>query len=333
MAIKEITYPIVKSCLLQRIPTVDFFSSKTLSNELAEWGIQEKIFDVIKPIVELNPYYVKLFVNRYISFIESNNEEVIESIYELYCSEKVLNAVERDATSTDIVKYWIGGLDTEQNDEDVVAIKEQPNLISGSGTTGLRTWEAALYLSNYLNGPKCPIDLKGKLICELGTGTGLVSLALTKHGHQLKKIVMTDGNTSLIDNLNDSFKLNGVNEENKIETCQLLWGTTNPKDADLFTQLCPEVDMVIAADVTYDSSVLSQLCSTINDFFQSGSSMALIASTVRNQATNNSWEAELEKWFPNWSIIDTCQTPSEVSGNCWFKNGTPPIKVYRILRA
>lgn len=333
MTLNQINYSVVRSCLLQRVPTTDFFNPSLLSSELVTLETQEKIHGVLQAISEVNAYYVKVFLKRYISFIEYKNEEVFEPIYELYCAEEILSAVENDPTTADILKYWVGGFDALLNDEPAVAIKEQPKLISGSGTTGGRTWEAALYLSNYLNEATCPIDLKGKLVCELGTGTGLVSLALTKNpAHQLKQIIMTDGNATLIENLKDSFKLNGINDMNNIQTCQLLWGTTNPEDPENFIQSCPEVDLVLAADVTYDSRILDVLCSTIHDFFDAGSSMAIIAATVRKKSTDDDWEAELNKWFSQWSIIDICQTPNDISGNCWFKKGTPPIKVYQILK-
>ena len=61
-------------------------------------------------------------------------------------------------------------------------IPETPRLIA-HGTTGHRTWEASLYLCQYLFRQKWLPQLKN--ILEIGAGTGLVSTALALAGHQV----------------------------------------------------------------------------------------------------------------------------------------------------
>ncbi|GMF00482.1 unnamed protein product [Ambrosiozyma monospora] len=98
-------------------------------------------------------------------------DELYESLFEWLGCKKL------DATEHDVVSYCLipgsknhkANIKTEietetktnrandndktkdDDDEDkCLLIRETPNLISGLGTTGLRTWEASLYLSQYL---------------------------------------------------------------------------------------------------------------------------------------------------------------------------------------
>lgn len=294
---------------------------------------QYKLLPQLLALIDINPYYVKFFLKKYIHTLESTNNEVIEDIYELYCSEAILNAVEMSPNEVDTILYPIGGFWAENvSNNGLVVIKETPKVISGNGTTGLRTWEAALYLANYLNSN--PIEFKNKSICELGTGTGLVGLALAKYYHNeinpIREIIFTDGDASLIENLSKAFQINDLVINSTIKTQQLLWGTTNPNNSE-FIQTPPSVDYIVAADVTYDSSILPQLCSTINDFFNIGTKSAFIAATVRNEGTLDDWEEELQKWFTgNFRVIEKCDQPALIESNCWFKYTTPEIRIYEI---
>lgn len=329
MSFKKLEYSKIKTCLNQRIPVNDFMNLKShnLSPSIISYENQQKIYELLEEIITLNPYYVKLFLKQYITLIESSEDEVeiLEELYELYCSEEILNAIESDPYSNDILKYSIG--------RNTISIKETPKIISGNGTTGLRTWEAALYLSHYLNSSRCAINFDDKKICELGTGTGLVSLSLLKNQGNLGEVIFTDGDSSLIENLNDTFKLNNINQSNTIKTQQLLWGTTNPLNEETFIQNVPDSEIVIAADVTYDSSILPQLCSTLFDFLKNGTELILIAATIRNELTIKDWEIKLDRWFGKlgWEILEECNEPNVVNEEIWFKSGTPPIKLYKIF--
>lgn len=296
----------------------------------------------MSPIVTQNPYYAKLFLKRYIDKLEHfdhPDHEVLEEFYELYPT--VMGAQELAPTDSDIVCYQV-------SNECEVWIKEYPKLISGQGTTGLRTWEAALYFAAYLNNVNNnDICLANKTICELGTGTGLLLVSLVKNSETLgniKEVIFTDGDSQLIENLNGTFELNSVkqhqqnsNSDQPIINChQLLWGTTNEQDKEQFLQPVPSgVDYVIAADVTYDTTILRPLCSTILDFFASGTTMALIAATVRNEKTLHEWELELTKWFgkDRWNVRERVAKPEELQDQTlWFRKGTAEIRIYEIRK-
>ena len=113
---------------------------------------------------------------------------------------------------------------------------------------------------------------------------------------------------------------------------QLWWGSTNSNTKDFIQSPPPNVDILVAADVTYDSSIHDVLCSTIHDFFSfSGTKKAVIAAAVRDERTIDHWEVELTKWFPNsWTIVKEAE-PDSMENGCWFKKGSPNMKVYHIL--
>lgn len=107
---------------------------------------------------------------------------------------------------------------------------ESRGLIYGSGSTGFRTWEAALHLGTYLSSvssdePLSPASIRGKRIVELGAGTGFVSLLCQKF-LGAERVLMTDGNAKLVDVFNGPcLEQNGfVKGKDAIEGRQWLWG-------------------------------------------------------------------------------------------------------------
>ncbi|KAK6197075.1 putative methyltransferase-domain-containing protein [Scheffersomyces amazonensis] len=322
----------------QRIPIGEIFSGLNLII-ITSAGSQDQILHHIEQsnIIQYNAYYVQLFLKRFISLIEKQNEEVAENIYELFCSPEVLSSKELDPTVADVLQYPLDGFDAKQRSTSII-IKETPRLISGINTTGLRTWEAALFLSNYLNDKSlCQYDFKNKTILELGAGTGLLSLSLLKTREDLSRIILTDGSLAVFDNFENTLKLNGMSHSDKFKCQQLLWGTTNEQEPETFNQLPPSsIDMLVASDVTYDSRLHDLLCSTIHDFFShSNTKIAIIAATVRNDTSNNLWEDKLNKWFGSddsrqWSIKYKHGNPEEIDSMIRFRKGTPEIRIYEI---
>ncbi|OBA21062.1 hypothetical protein METBIDRAFT_42155 [Metschnikowia bicuspidata var. bicuspidata NRRL YB-4993] len=286
---------------------------------------QENVARDLAVIAQSNCFYVKLFLALYVRVLEQRSA-VIDALYELYCEPRILSARELPPTAADTLQYSVdaGG--------ETVAIRETPRVISGAGTTGLRTWEAALYMLNYLNNSASfSLISRGKRILELGTGTGLVLLALLKkHSqHQFASIALTDGDSALLENLPATFALNGLPPRVPVNVSQLIWG-----EELLYSEASggpgrAPADIVVAADVTYDSLVVPSLCDTMAQFFQAGASVAYVAATIRNTATIEVWEAELDRRF-SWTICDAVADPHGSELTCWFRRGTPEIRVYEI---
>lgn len=197
-------------------------------------------------------------------------------------------------TFTDIIRYRFSS-------DVAVDVQEQPYLLCASGTTGFRTWEAALYLAEYLvQNQEYYAQDRFSRILELGAGTGLVSLVWSQlFQATMKELYVTDGDSTLVEQaIRYNFQLNNVTAApaNTLD-CQykfqrLWWGE----------DVVPDVDIVLAADVTYDASVVPSLVNCIVASLKQGAHHALIAATVRNENTTMLFERECEDRNVLWSI-------------------------------
>jgi len=117
----------------------------------------------------------------------------------------------------------IDSSDPTDSPEPAVTLLERRNLISGSLTTGFRTWEAALHLGAYLLTPPVRSLINGKNVIELGAGTGFVSILCAK---QLgaKHVTATDGDEAVIEALKENFFLNGLDDAESVNASVLRWG-------------------------------------------------------------------------------------------------------------
>lgn len=144
-----------------------------------------------------------------------------------------------------------------QNDL-TVTLLEARSIISSSGTTGLRTWEASLLLGVYLTTPSGGALVRGKRVFELGAGTGMLSILCAKH-LEVTGIVATDGDEAVVDTIKTNLFLNDLDSKSAstcvLRTAALKWGwpidaTTFPED---YGMEAPEV--VLGADVVRSSGM------------------------------------------------------------------------------
>lgn len=147
-----------------------------------------------------------------------------------------------------------------------IYISEQPSLIAFGGTTGLRTWEASLLLSEWL----LEQNIERKYVLELGAGTGLVGILASKIG---AKVMATDGSDMVVTKLRGNFEMNHVSIESRV----LWWG-----DEDEI--LKRKWDLIVGADITYDEEVCSSLAETYALGIKHGAT-GILAATVRNENT------------------------------------------------
>lgn len=83
-----------------------------------------------------------------------------------------------------------------------VITSESRGLILSGGTTGFRTWEAALHLGSFLATPTGAALVRGKRVIELGAGTGFLSIFCARH-LDVQDVVVTDREQALIDHIRD----------------------------------------------------------------------------------------------------------------------------------
>lgn len=129
-----------------------------------------------------------------------------------------------------------------------ITLLEQRHLISGSRTTGFRTWEASLHLGSYLLTRDGSRLVRGKNVLELGAGTGFLSILLAKH-LQANHVTTTDGDEGVIESLKENLALNNLEDQQQMRTETLRWGhdfTGTWVENDYTTH---PYDVVIGADI------------------------------------------------------------------------------------
>jgi predicted nicotinamide N-methyase len=306
--------------LKQRIP-LHYVSLEKLTLPVDEKQ-QNEILQTLINISETNKYYSMSIIKKLIDKFEKCSEmEIIEAYYE-YLMEW-LDAKPLKPTDTDLITYTF-------NENHEIIIQESPNLISGLGTTGLRTWEASLYLAEYLlthNVLKESDD-----VLELGCGTGIVSISILKQRQNFVgnsdygKLFITDGDSQLVEIVKNNIELNKININN-YEIRKLWWGED---------YIPTNVKTLIAADVTYDASVIPDLVHVLNEGISEGNvQTAYVAATKRNEETLSVWEQWLDMGVTDgtwsWSVIAT--NDSNGNDTSLFYGGTlTPIYLYCVQR-
>lgn len=113
--------------------------------------------------------------------------------------------------------------ESDPNQEPSVLLLERRYLISGSLTTGFRTWEAALHLGSYLLNTDSRKLIEGKNILELGAGTGFLSVLCAKI-LGANHVTSTDGDEGVVEALKENAFLNNVDDDSKWQASILRWG-------------------------------------------------------------------------------------------------------------
>ncbi|KAI6784076.1 FAM86A [Emericellopsis cladophorae] len=164
-----------------------------------------------------------------------------------------------------------------------VTLLENRSLISAAGTTGLRTWEAALHMSHFLS--QRPEIVMGKRVLELGAGTGYLSIVCASF-LQATHVVASDGSDDVINNLPENLFLNGLEGADAVTAMDLKWGHALLGTEEAAWNGGRSVDVVLGADVTYDRSVIPALVGTVDDLLQMHPHAEVyVAATERNADT------------------------------------------------
>lgn len=170
-----------------------------------------------------------------------------------------------------------------------IDILENRSLLSAGGTTGLRTWEAALHLGQYLSINSHLVA--GKRMLELGAGTGYLSILCAK-SLGAAHVTATDGSEEVVEKLADNFALNGlecdynVSSPARLNPKILKWGHALLGTEEPEWNGGRKTDLVIGADVTYDQKVIPFLVSTLRELVElDPDTEIIISATQRNVDT------------------------------------------------
>ncbi len=121
-------------------------------------------------------------------------------------------------------------------------------MVSGSRTTGFRTWEGSLHLGSYLLTEEGSRRVRGKNVLELGAGTGFLTILAAKH-LQAKHVTATDGDEGVIQALKENLALNHVDEAHKVRTETLTWGPFSDESWIKADCASHPYDVIIGADI------------------------------------------------------------------------------------
>ncbi|KNG90303.1 hypothetical protein ANOM_001821 [Aspergillus nomiae NRRL 13137] len=230
------------------------------------------------------------------------------------------------------IKYTAPTTTTSQDPQTVIT-SESRGLIYSSGTTGFRTWEASLHLGTYLSTPTGAAHVTGKRVIELGAGTGFVSMYAAKYLRP-QFVLATDREGTLIENMKDSKARNGLGGEFGVGAWE--WGTPlgYPTEDDTESiareDLC--FDVVLGADLTYDTDLLPLLFATLHDLFDNYQAQEFILSaTLRNQKT---FQAFLDACDNNRfkAVCLPYESPQTENQTGFFHETEIPIRTYRVTR-
>ncbi|KAH9867898.1 hypothetical protein IAQ61_007202 [Plenodomus lingam] len=220
-------------------------------------------------------------------------------------------------------------------DERTVTLLESRSVISSSGTTGLRTWEAALHLGSYLTSAQGQARVRGKRLFELGAGTGMLSILCAKH-LKVSGIVATDGDEAVVDAIKTNLFLNGLDiddaSECQVRTASLKWGW--PIDATTFSEdYGMEVpDLLLGADVTYDKAVIPRFVTTMSDFFEQNPALqVLVSATIRNEQTFETFLNACKRNRFCVEPLDFPPVPEHLQDGPFYPT-TTPIQIWGITR-
>jgi predicted nicotinamide N-methyase len=211
-----------------------------------------------------------------------------------------------------------------------ITLLESRSLISASGTTGLRTWEAALHLGEYLCAN--PDIVKGRNILELGAGTGYLAILCGKF-LGARRVVASDGSDDVINNLPESLFLNGLQDGGAaIIPMELRWGHALVGTEDSAWDGGETVDVVLGADITYDERILPALVGTLEELVGMFPGVeVLISATQRNEATFESFQDRCRMAGLGLEEL-AFAVPKRAAQEGPFYSDAVPIRICRVRR-
>ncbi|TID14572.1 gb [Venturia nashicola] len=207
-----------------------------------------------------------------------------------------------------------------------VTVLESRSLLSTSGGTGFRTWEAALHLGSYLSTDEGTALVRGKRILELGSGTGMLSI-LCARWLGCTQVTATDGDDRVVEALDNNIFLNGLQQSDLIAARILKWGRALEENEGGMQQVA---EIAIGADITYDPTIIPPLISTLRELCSINENMEiLIAATVRQTDTLSIFLHACGR--SNFSIaeVDFPMIPKKEQKGPFYSD-IAPVRIFRL---
>ncbi|KAI1653841.1 putative methyltransferase-domain-containing protein [Daldinia decipiens] len=230
------------------------------------------------------------------------------------------------------VTYNLSLLDSRDNVTQIppqITLLESRNLISASGTTGLRTWEASLHLGQFLCAN--PSLIRGKRVLELGSGTGYLSVLCARFLTSTLTIA-SDGSDEVVATLPENFFLNGLQDSKQIRAMDIKWGHALVGTEDQYWNGGMPIDVVLGADIAYDKGVIPALVGTLEELTgMFPRVIILIAATERNQDTFKAFLDVCQRRYFNVEEVDF-KLPCRHDQRGPFYSDQVPIKICRIQK-
>ena len=212
-----------------------------------------------------------------------------------------------------------------------ITLLEAPSLLGSSGTTGFRTWEAALFLGAYLTSVDGRHLVANQNVIEVGAGTGFLSILCAKHLNA-QYVLATDGSREVIAGLETNIALNSLDESSLIQTSVLQWGHTLINSVADCRGTGKVYDLAIGADVTYDVRSIPPLIATLRDLFELYPNLQVfIAATIRNKDTFESFLSACLKNSFTFRKLNFLTTPSNQQVG-FFVSTSTQIEILCITR-
>lgn len=124
------------------------------------------------------------------------------------------------------------------------------------GNEGLRVWEAGIVMARHY-AISVPNSFAGQTVVELGSGTGIVGLALLKYT-RVAKVVFTDYIEEILDIIKDNIALQESPAQTAVENVDFNQESTWQSILEM-----ERIDRLIATDVVYQAVLSDKLAKLI----------------------------------------------------------------------
>ncbi|KAM0326119.1 hypothetical protein ACHAQA_006712 [Verticillium albo-atrum] len=327
---------------LQLERDLDYPPGQILREESTQNAIYEQLFSPNGPRYTPSARYQLRVLKELVQRIEASiedwdthgvSEDLMNTLAELLASpipSETFGAQQKSYVTYHLSRLAQDATPGQEAAKPEITLLEARSLISASGTTGLRTWEAALHLGQYFCAN--PDIIRGKRVLELGAGTGYLAILCAKH-LDATQVIASDGSDDVINNLPESFFLNDLQESKTITPMDLKWGHALVGTEDQQWNSGKPIDVVFGADITYDQSIIPPLIGTIEELFDMYPRVeVLISATERNEVTFEAFQTRCRGAGMELTELAFPIAPGEEQAGPFYSDAVP-IRICRIRRS